>query len=326
MKNYNMKNNKKGLTQYQKEFIIENYSTMKTNDICRILNLQYEKVHSYAQNKKLKKNPYSSLKFNNYFDELLKKRRREEYNVFNYIQNQDEPKTDSLYKSKYGKYFVNQHYFEKIDNEWKAYWLGFLYADGTNRIHKNKQKNKMEYVVKLGLCAEDRNHLQKFKESLQSESPITDRKAKFNNKEYPCCDISICNQQICEDLNKLGCVPNKSLILKFPTEEKVPKSLIRHFIRGYFDGDGCIHINKEEKNVRLLFEGTEDMLVHIRDILYNELNVKFAKIESKQKSKSFHINYGKYSDVELIYKYLYKDCNVFLDRKLKKFDTLYCLD
>ena len=155
MKNYNMKNNKKGLTQYQKEFIIENYSTMKTNDICRILNLQYEKVHSYAQNKKLKKNPYSSLKFNNYFDELLKKRSREEYNVFNYIQNKDEPKTDSLYKSKYGKYFVNQHYFEKIDNEWKAYWLGFLYADGTNRIHKNKQKNKMEYVVKLGLCAED---------------------------------------------------------------------------------------------------------------------------------------------------------------------------
>ena len=65
MKNYNMKNNKKGLTQYQKEFIIENYSTMKTNDICRILNLQYEKVHSYAQNKKLKQNPYSSLKFNN---------------------------------------------------------------------------------------------------------------------------------------------------------------------------------------------------------------------------------------------------------------------
>ena len=122
MKNYNMKNNKKGLTQYQKEFIIENYSTMKTNDICRILNLQYEQVHSYAQNKKLKKNPYSSLKFNNYFDELLKKRSREEYNVFNYIQNKDEPKTDSLYKSKYGKYFVNQHYFEKIDNEWKAYW------------------------------------------------------------------------------------------------------------------------------------------------------------------------------------------------------------
>ena len=60
MKNYNMKNNKKGLTQYQKEFMIENYSTMKTNDICRILNLQYEKVHSYAQNKKIKKKPYTS--------------------------------------------------------------------------------------------------------------------------------------------------------------------------------------------------------------------------------------------------------------------------
>jgi hypothetical protein len=146
----------------------------------------------------------------------------------------------------------------------------------------------------------------------------------FLRKILP-CDLSVCNQHFSESLNLLGCVPNKSLILKFPTFNQVPDNLIRHFIRGYFDGDGCIHINLKERNVRLLFEGTEDFLMHIRDILYKNLNVKYAVVEKSQ-SKSYHINYGKYADVELIYKYLYKDCNIYLDRKLKKFDTLYCLD
>lgn len=319
-------NKKKGLTIYQKEFIIKNYATMKTSDICKELNLQYEIVHSYAQNNKLRKNQYSSMRYKNYFDELIEKRANEEYDLYNYILKQSEPRVDSLYKSKYGKYSVNQDYFQQINNEWKAYWLGFLYADGTIRIARNDKKDKMEYNTKIGLCEEDVTHLQKFKNSLQSDSPISKKIVKLNDKEYGCCNINICNKKICEDLNNLGCTPNKSLTLKFPTYDKVPKNLIKHFIRGYFDGDGCIHINKEKRNVRLSFEGTEDMLVNIANILHNELNTNLVKPLSKKNSKSLHIVYDKFSDIELIYKYLYKDSNIFLDRKIKKFDTLYCLD
>lgn len=184
----------------------------------------------------------------------------------------------------------------------------------------------MEYTVKLTLCREDKRHIKKFAKSIQSDAPIIDRTVKLNNNIYYSADINICNRKMCEDLNKLGCTPNKSLTLKFPSEEQVPKNLIRHFIRGYFDGDGCIHINKDEHNVRLLFEGTEDMLDNIRYIFHKELNIKFPQIENGRNSKAYHINYGKYADIELIYKYLYKDCNVYLDRKLKKFDILYCLD
>ncbi len=321
----NFRNRKNGLTLEQKEFIITNYETMKTRDICRILNLSYEQIHSFASGNNLKKNPYASQGFKKYFEELINKRNSSNYNIEKYLGKEVEPKVQNLYKSKYGKYFVNQNYFDVIDNEWKAYWLGFLYADGTNRIAYNEKKHKMSYTVKLGLCAEDKNHLEKFKNSIQSESPIKDRMVKFNGKIYPSCDLSVCNQHFSESLSLLGCVPNKSLILKFPTFNQVPDNLIRHFIRGYFDGDGCIHINLKERNVRLLFEGTEDFLTHIRDILYKNLNVKYAVIEKSQ-SKAYRINYGKYADVELIYKYLYKNCNIYLDRKLKKFDTLYCLD
>lgn len=45
------------------------------------------------------------------------------------------------------------------------------------------------------------------------------------------------------DLSKHGCVPNKSLILKFPTT--LPNELVNDFIRGYFDGDGSVYINNK---------------------------------------------------------------------------------
>lgn len=36
------------------------------------------------------------------------------------------------------KYDINQYYFDKIDCEEKAYFLGFLYADGCNHINNTK--------------------------------------------------------------------------------------------------------------------------------------------------------------------------------------------
>lgn len=321
----NFHNQKDGLTQEQKIYIIENYTTMKTRDICKELNVSYERVHSYAQLQHLKKNQYASQSYNHYFEELLSRRNNPNYNINDYLGNSAEPTVDTLYKSKYGKYNVNQDYFDVIDNEWKAYWLGFLYADGTNRIAYNEKTHKMAYSLKLCLCAEDKQHLEKFKSSLQSDAPIKDRIAKLNDKYYPSCDFGVCNKNICESLQKLGCIPNKSLVLQFPTENQVPSNLIRHFIRGYFDGDGCIHINLKERHACVLFEGTKDFLTCVRDILYKELNVKLTDVV-QSRSRAYHIRYGKFSDIELIYKYLYKDCNVYLDRKLKKFDTLYCLD
>ena len=74
-----------------------------------------------------------------------------------------------------------------------------------------------------------------------------------------------------EALNNAGCVPNKSLILKFPSSNIVPTKLLRHFIRGYVDGDGCLCITKPEK-IELSILGTEEFLQGV----LNSLSLVFS--------------------------------------------------
>lgn len=322
------KMNKSNLTFEQKKFIKENYSTMKTNDICKKLNLTYNQISSYASNIKLKKKPYYSNSYNGYWNECLKKHKTN-YDIFEHLGNKEEPKVsfDNLYKSKYGKYYVNQDYFKKIDNEWKAYWLGFLYADGTNQIKRNSKKNnKMEYTTKLTLSSVDEDHVKKLRNSVQGDAPISYKDVKLNDKIFHSVSYSMCNKKICEDLNTLGCVPNKSLVLRFPNQEQLPKEFIRDFIRGYFDGDGCIHINLEKQNIQFNIMGTLEFLEKIQDIFYKELNIEKTKIQIKKNNKAYSIQYGSIMSIQKIYNYLYKDCNIYLQRKLDKFNTLLWLD
>lgn len=120
--------------------------------------------------------------------------------------------------------FKNRYIFDKIDTEEKAYWLGFLYADGSVGSKEDK--------IELSLAACDYNHIQKFKDFIGLDNKISYRK-KQNAYRY-----SFRDKTFKEVLIKQGCVPKKSLILTFPTIDQVPVELIRHFIRGYFDGDG----------------------------------------------------------------------------------------
>ena len=313
-----------GLTIEQKKYIIKNYPFMRTNDICKNLGLSYEQIHSYAQNRKLKKETVDASVTNaHYFDKLLQEKRIKT-NRNKGLGTQLEPKVKDLYKSKYGKYFVNQNYFDAIDNEWKAYWLGFLYADGCNRISDNR--GKMEYVLSISLASIDVEHLYKFANSIQTNVPIKQHSFILNNKVYYDDRINICNQRICESLNKMGCTPKKSLTLRFPNNDIVPDYLIRHFIRGYFDGDGCIHVSFKDKRASVSFVGTEDFLFELRKILCNALNITETVIQSKAGTKAKQISWGNIRSCELIFKYLYQDCNIYLNRKFEKFNTLYCLD
>lgn len=321
------KTNNSILTFEQKKFIRENFSTMKTNDICRKLKLEYKQIHSYSNNLKLKKEAYFSESFNGYWDDCLDVHKNG-YDINKYLGKKIEPKVpiDCLYKSKYGKYYVNQNYFENIDSEWKAYWLGFLYADGYNMIKRNSKNNKMEYITKLTLASIDKSHIGKLRNSVQGDAPISDKTVKLGDKTFYASSYSMCNKKICEDLESLGCVPKKSLVLRFPTEEQVPNEFIRDFIRGYFDGDGCIHINLEKQNIQFNIMGTLEFLEEIQKIFTKKLDIRETKIQQKKDNKAYSLQYGSIMSIQKIYRYLYKDCNIYLDRKLEKFNTLLWLD
>ena len=154
-----------------------------------------------------------------------------------------------------------------------------------------------------------------------SDVPIKYRKTKFNDKEYDSCRITINCTKLCRDLIRLKCIPNKTYDIKFPTFDIVPHEYMRDFIRGYFDGDGCIYIN--EKRIQINFTGMFDMLKGISDFLISENILReLPKIYKDKRSNAQQMYiYGKDSIKEIL-DYLYKDCNIYLDRKYEKFKKL----
>ena len=124
----------------------------------------------------------------------------------------------------------NEYYFSKIDTEEKAYWLGFLYADGC--VHSNNNE--------ISINITDKEHIEKFKTAIGA---VNHKITETNDKRFPNAktlyQFTIKDEQLHKDLIQWGCVPQKSLLLtKIPN---IPRDFISHFIRGYFDGDGCRH-------------------------------------------------------------------------------------
>lgn len=107
----------------------------------------------------------------------------------------------------YRKYFHQEDFFEKIDNEEKAYWLGFMFADG---YISEKRQGYGQDLFGITLKIDDENHLIKFKKSISSTNPINYDYSKTN---APQCKILMTSQKTVNDLIRHGCVKHKSLIL-----------------------------------------------------------------------------------------------------------------
>lgn len=209
------------------------------------------------------------------------------------------------------KYTLNEEYFEKIDNPNKAYFLGLLYADGNVFMPEGR--------VSINIEQSDGYILQSLLNDVGSNMSIKLR--TFNKPNHrPQNNISLSSKKLSEQLIKLGCVPRKSLILKFPTEEQVPSHLIRHFVRGYFDGDGSVYMVKG-KYKRLVFNlvGTIDMMNGFKKLMEKELNLGYRKIYKN--GNVYSLSYGGNLQCKRIYEWLYKDCeDLYLKRKKERFE------
>lgn len=190
---------------------------------------------------------------------------------------------------------IYQNIFEKIDNEEKAYWLGFLYADGY--ISKNNQ-------IEVSLQLSDINHLQKLKKFLNTNTKISIDDHR--------CRLLFCSKKISNDLAKLGCINNKSLILTFPTKEQVSDEFLLPFIRGYIDGDGCI--SYIPPRITLAITSTKEFLEGMIDRANWDKNL----ISYYSSGKAFTLRTKK-ALTKIILHSLYDNCNIYLDRKYEKF-------
>lgn len=220
------------------------------------------------------------------------------------------------------KYTFNETFFDVIDTEEKAYWLGFLYADGCVQ-HRNDSDT---YTLDLALSSHDKNHLEAFKKSLNSTNPIKDYLSGGNMSGYPVSKISIVSKELCLQLINKGCTERKSNTLKFPDKSIFTNNdLIRHFIRGYFDGDGSVFISNEKhwrngtitKVIHYRFVGTEDFLNEIN----NQIGLSGNLTHSKNTGKAAELCFKRKKKLIPFYKYLYENATIWLSRKREIFEN-----
>ena len=205
-------------------------------------------------------------------------------------------------------YSIVESVFENIDTEEKAYWLGFLYADG--------YVDDVRHSVSLALKEEDKEHVEKFRDFCGLYGKKLHKKIRnIKGKKYVSYELCFQSKKATDDLIKCGCVNKKTFILNFPSTEILPEKLSIHFIRGYMDGDGSItHGGKNASSITLETIGTDDFL----KTYYKKLG-----FEGKNTYRFNHstvrraILSGPYAIYAL--DSLYKNANIFLPRKYEKY-------
>ena len=233
--------------------------------------------------------------------------------LFNFLRKKN------VFDGKYGrqlkidetrKYPLNEHYFDNIDCEEKAYFLGMLYADGSNSLKKTE--------VSLRLQEDDYEILFKLNNLLQPTKPIHLIIKKGNRKKQ--YRLGINSKKVSYRLNELGVVPNKTFKVTYPTW--LNENLENHFIRGYFDGDGCVTFNKCNEHLQISFTGTENMILNIQKILIDKAELNMVKIFTRYPERNNNIRMLFYSgngNSKKFYDFIYDNATIFMERKKNKF-------
>lgn len=217
----------------------------------------------------------------------------------------------------YRKYFFDFNYFKTIDSQDKAYWLGFMYADGC--ILPRDNRGYGEQTFKIQIAEKDKQTLEDFKEDMQSTYPIRYDNSHYNkNSQYAkMVLLEQRSQKTVDDLKQLGCVENKSLVLDFPTELQVPNCFLWHFIRGYFDGDGSILYSQKTDTYQISIVGTENFIKK----LYQFIGKGYV-FQDRRKKNSWYFSLGGNLQVIDFCKSLYKDAHRFMKRKYDRYQKL----
>lgn len=201
---------------------------------------------------------------------------------------------------------VNENFFEVIDNPIKAYWLGVLYADGS--VYKTTTKLTQK-PTDGGL-----EFLQMFLDDIDSNHKIiTCEQVSWGTKTV----ISYCpiySAKMVRDLIDKRCIPNKSLLLQFPSTEKVPEEFQRDLIRGYFDGDGSIIVGNSSPSMN--FTGTYEFLSVVREKLGI---ISKVKKDTRTEGNTYVLTTRGTPIITRTFHYLYDDAERYLERKYNKF-------
>ncbi len=246
-------------------YLIENYAFKSTLELASYLNRTYYAVADRA-------------------NKFLKLTKSKEY--------------ESVSRSNRARlHSLNQNYFQDINTEEKAYWYGFIWADGSVRD---------KYYLRLTIQKGDIEHLKLFRTALKAN----DYEIKYLKKN--CVELTVSSQKMINDLAKINIVRRKSYKDLKPI---IDQKLFLPFLLGLIDGDG--HISKYYINIT----NTEATCNFVIDELKKLKLIDTCKIHSTKSVAKRLFIYKKKIIKELITK-MTSSCPIWLDRKKKKCITL----
>lgn len=195
------------------------------------------------------------------------------------------------------KYYVNENFFEIIDTEEKAYVLGFWAADGW----------MAKRALFIATSEEDLDFLEKIKNIIPTEAPIITKIKKSDFKRKKLAILSLARKKMYIDVQKLGYTDKKTENMIFPD---IPKKLHKHFIRGFWDGDGYIgerQFSVVGKNV-VFFQTLQQIIFKSTgvNLTFDMVRDSYPRLSGGKKHKS-------------ALQWIYSDCTIYLDRKHKKY-------
>jgi LAGLIDADG-like domain len=207
--------------------------------------------------------------------------------------------------------------FDDLSDDWHAYWIGFIAADGCVFLDEKRSHARVQLSVKVS----DIDHLRNFQRGTKTTAKV---RVGSNETGYNplgrIAVIQVSNPHLVRALAKWRIVPNKTLILGWPTH--FPSTLIPGYIRGYFDGDGTVYLRHHVRagqqypeTVCRFTSGSVPFLEELQEAL-RKRDIVTQTIYRNQKSNAFVLPVSSRRENLLAFSnLLYHNCTICLERK-----------
>lgn len=318
---------KSRLTDEQKKYILDNYRKITNVQIAKNIYCTPQQVSYYAKTQGLKNNSKHLLncaEFSDEDNEYMKLHYKDmKYSeiakVLGYTERQIRGRINNMGLKKNREF--NSDYFNIIDTSLKAYFLGFIYADGW--ICCNEDTKNYEFGMELQ--SKDRYILDKLNEELNGDHKIYHKDAQETIicgnlcHSTPSDTLRVYSKELVFDLINNGIETNKTEKVIYPV---VNDNLFFDFLRGYIDGDGCFYFDREY------------LMMHITcctntPLLYLQKKLSDYNINSyiyKETDRKYRLYVVDRNSINSLVNNLYYNEDVFcLKRKLEKINKYKCL-
>ena len=205
---------------------------------------------------------------------------------------------------------IDNNIYENGWDQTNAYIFGIIMSDGCLK-YEGRYRNRL--AIRIGLNDYD------MIETLHNYMCVGN-KIYCQGKQY---SIKYRNEDSINFLMNYGLTERKSLTMRFPN---LPHNILASFIRGYFDGDGSIVLTHTQYNTygQVSFaSGSKDFLIGLQNVLFNNFNIKSTLYDDGHKDTStMTLKITKRKEIDKLFDIMYKDANIYLERKYQKFIEL----